>query len=274
MSEDVKILERVQALLDKAENTTFEEEAKAFFAKAQELLSKYALSEFDLKNLNAARINDTTETVGVLISEPNPSAKRALINAIARANGVMVVNGTRKRHRTDNNVAPFDTYTNAPFRIVSSDASHKHFQTVWLSGFSKDIEATLLLYTSMLIQIKSEIKRAEIPAHVNKHTWSSHFIIAFASEIGTRLNKAARETEQTIVKEAADNGSDLLPILVTRKQRVKETYEATWKGNTKSSSASYARTSTTGFAAGRAAGARADIGNKRIGGIGALGTGR
>lgn len=274
MTDDkMKILDRVQALLDKAESTTFEEEAKAYFEKAQQLLTRHALSELDLKGNAAVNDKDTVTTVCVLISEPTPAAKRVLLTGIARANNLKVVQGSSKMRRDDNDKVPFDHYTQAPMRVVSADKAHKHYQRIWLTGFTKDIDTALMLYTSMLIQIAREVKKANIPSYENKHTWTSHFIISFANVISARLRKAADTTRKEIVEEYEAQGVNVLPVLVSRDEQVKTAYEQVWQGNLRSSRANYKRTYTTGSSAGSAAGRRADIGSKKIGGSAALGRG-
>ena len=88
-------------------------------------------------------------------------------------------------------------------------------------------------------------------------TFRSTFLLAFADRIGERL----REASATAKREAeADHGDSLLPILAGREARVVEAYRAAFP-STKPMSWSYSN--GEGWAAGRAAADRADLGTRR-----------
>jgi hypothetical protein len=272
MEDKEKMLERVQALIAKAESTEHEEEAKIFFAKAQELLTKYSLSEYDLKNLGA-KTNDTVVTIAFLVSEPCTTAKLQLLSTVSKANNLkIVVSGFKKR--ASKTTVPTDGRLKQPLRFASSDNKSVNYRTAYLSGFTRDIDAVTLLYTSMLIQSYTAIARETIPTYVNKGTWTSHFLQGFSDAIRPRLMAAKRTTEKTVVEEAKASGSDMLPVLASRTQQVQAEYERVWNGNLRNGRQSYNRSNTGGYGAGRSAGSTADIGNRRIGGVGALGTGK
>ena len=272
MEDKEKMLERVQALIAKAESTEHEEEAKIFFAKAQELLTKYSLSEYDLKNLGA-KTNDTVVTIAFLVSEPCTTSKMRLLATVSKANNVKIVNGGFRKRASKTEV-PTDWRLNQPLRVASSDNKSVNYRTAYLTGFTRDIDAVTLLYTSMLIQSYTAVAREAIPTYVNKGTWTSHFIQGFSDAIRPRLMAAKASTEKTVVEEAKANGSDMLPVLASRTKQVDAEYEQLWKGNLRSGRQSYNRSSTGGYGAGRIAGSTADIGNRRVGGVGALGTGK
>src|SRR5690349_9091844 len=83
----VKHLARVRALLAKAESTTFEEEADALTAKAQELISKHSLESL----LAGAAHEQATGrgqvgTRDLVLHAPYVSAKASLAGAVAEAN--------------------------------------------------------------------------------------------------------------------------------------------------------------------------------------------
>jgi len=269
---NIKLLERIQGLISKAESTEFAEEAEAFMAKAQELLAKYSLSEFDLKLVKDGQMNDTVKTIAVLISEPCAPAKLQLIGAVARANNVKVVRGQYQK-RSSKNAVPNDWRTKEPMRILSSDNKSVNYRTAWLTGFTRDIDAVTMLYTSMLIQINATLAKEDIPAYVNRGTFMSHFIQGFATTVRVRLAKAKGISEKELIDEARENGHDMLPILKSRLKQVEAEYERMWAGSLSTGRGGYNRTSTGGFNAGSTAGGRADIGQKGVGGIGALGRG-
>ena len=265
-----KMIERIQALINKAESTDFAEEAKTYMEKAQALLAKYALSDLDLKY--AGDPQDTIKTVDVLVSDPNAPAKMRLLNYVAKVNGVKVVDGG-KRRRADKNVDP-TTCHHDELRVISTDSRSVHYMLVYLTGFEKDIDATVMLYTSFLLQIQREVKRENIPSYVNKHTFNSHFTHGFASAIYSRLNKAKRDADTEFVAEAKAEGRDMLPVLASRKEQVDKAFEQMYGGTLRRGRAGAMSGSTGGYSSGVAAGQRADVGNPRVGGRAALGSGR
>src|SRR5205807_2396905 len=80
---DARILERVRALLAKAESTTFPEEAEALSAKAQELMARYAIDRALLGG-----VGDGPHGVGgrrIHIDDPYARSKFLLVDVVADA---------------------------------------------------------------------------------------------------------------------------------------------------------------------------------------------
>ena len=267
-----KILERVQNLINKAESTEHEEEAKVFMEKAQELLSKYALSEYDLKAVGSFDA-DTVTTVGIVIFNPHLNQKAELLAKIAKANNCKVVFGRSTRREDKNADFKPDYRTKEVPRLISTEKRSKWCRTMYVTGFSKDIDAVTLLYTSFTVQILRHVKSTKLPSYVNKRDWTSHFILGFASEIGKRLQTSNQKSRNATVEEAKVEGVDLLPVLVEREVKVQECYDAMWKGSLRTVRSGGMRSSTDGYSSGRNAGANADIGQSRIGGVAAIGRG-
>jgi len=268
---DIKIIERIEALFRQAEGTNIPEEALTFTQKAQELLTKYALSELDIASVRAGRMDDHVLTVGVVVNEPHAKRKASLLSSVAGVNDLKVVMGHAGRRYGS---GPIEAgYGVGTARTVSSDRESKNYRIVYLTGFSKDIESTTLLYTSLLIQAKGEIKRANIPSWENKATWVSHFFVGFSAVVRQRLQKTRNDDVTKMRAEASLEGVDLLPVIVERAKRVEYAYEEVWSGKLGKSRSSYIRSSTSGYSAGREAGSRSDVGQTRIGGVGALGRG-
>src|SRR5688572_10870037 len=121
-----KMIGRVQALLAKAESTTFPEEADAYYAKAQELMTRYAIDESLARGGGRPGARPTLRTF--TIEEPYRSAKRSLLVAVASANDVTVIIG--------------------------------HQRGITLAGYSSDIEVTELLFASLLVQATREMQLA------------------------------------------------------------------------------------------------------------------
>jgi hypothetical protein len=231
MNDDrAKHLARVRALLAKAESTTFEDEADALTAKAQELIAKYALDD-----LLAAAHEPTVARGGgissrnVVLHPPYVSAKVSLVASVAIANRCRCVYGTG------------DDY-------------------VTLVGASPDLDAVDLLTTSLLTQAEIAMRR-----HRDQVSWDGSsrtksfrraFLLSFAARIGQRL----REAESVAIDEAG--GRDrLLPVLTQHAAEVDRHLRELFPRIGKARRTTV--TNSAGWAAGLAAADRAQLHNRR-----------
>ncbi|WP_433376561.1 DUF2786 domain-containing protein [Actinoplanes sp. CA-142083] len=159
---DNRVLERVRALLAKAESTDFPAEAEAFSAKAQELIARHSIEE-----VLAATPDETPLARRLGVDHPYESEKASLLDAVARANHCHTV--------------------------WSPELA---FSTVF--GFDADIDAVELLYTSLLVQANRAMARDE-PAKGKARikAFRRSFLVAYAVRIGERFERATRhEIEQ------------------------------------------------------------------------------
>jgi hypothetical protein len=186
---DAKQLARVRALLVKAESTEYDEEAEALSAKAQELISRYALQRM----LNRAGQEGHAGPVTarrLWIDQPYVSAKSMLVHAVAEAN-----------------------------RCQSVLSESLGFCT--LIGEPADLEAVELLVTSLLVQANAAMLRygqqADRRGTSRTRSFRRSFLIAYASRIGERLMASTEEaTAQT------GRVSELLPVLRSARERVED----------------------------------------------------
>jgi hypothetical protein len=186
---DPRQLERVRALLAKAESTSFAAEAETYTAKAQELMARHSI-DYALLSVGVG-VRD--EPVGRRIGVENPyeAPKVLLLDAVAGANRC---------------------------RAVWSSS----FGFVTVLGFAADIDAVELLFTSLLVQATAAMMHAgsRRDAHGRSTTRSfrQSFLTAFAQRIGERLATATKQaTEQAGRDLAGQPGADrLLPILASR----------------------------------------------------------
>jgi hypothetical protein len=163
---DHRVLDRVRALLAKAESTDFPAEAEAYSAKAQELIARHSIEEA-LTARDRVEVVPFAQRIGV--DHPYESEKAELLDAVARANHCRTV--------------------------WSPDFG---FSTVF--GFDADIEAVELLYTSLLVQANRAMVRDE-PAKGKARikAFRRSFLVAYAVRIGERLSRATRaEIEQHV----------------------------------------------------------------------------
>jgi Protein of unknown function (DUF2786) len=185
---DNRILDRVRALLAKAEATDFPAEAEAFSAKAQELIAKHSI-----ETVLTAEPEATPLARRVGVDHPYESEKATLLDAVARANHCHTV--------------------------WSPELA---FSTVF--GFDTDIDAVELLYTSLLVQANRAMARDE-PAKgkARVKAFRRSFLVAYAHRIGERLEQATRaEIARHERRPAGERPADLLPVLRGRDLRVRE----------------------------------------------------
>jgi hypothetical protein len=153
------ILARIRKLLAVAEHpTTPGFEADAAARAAERLMSKYAV---DSALLDAAAPRGVKPKTRTIVAEPPyASAKTMLVGAVANAYGVRAIT-----HRgTD------------PLRMT-------------LVGFAADLQIVDLLYTSLLLQATTALRRQRVSGRAFRRA----FLIGFASEIGQRLVAAHQE---------------------------------------------------------------------------------
>jgi len=226
MTKDEGRKEKILKLLAKAERAGTEEEAEAFSAKAQELMTQWAI---DSAMLHGARERKEDPIVVKVIGCGGiyMKADAGLWNRVAKVNDCRVA---------------LDTYR----------------KEVTLVGHASDVENVELLVTSLLIQVARSTRSA--PAGLSgfdRFVWRRSFREGFAVEVGNRL-AAARKN---MVDEADDRTGDLLPVLAERKAQVDEYVAGLGWGRGR---ASRSKHSAAGAGAGREAGRRADVGNPRV----------
>lgn len=184
------ILERIRALLAMAESTTFEAEATAFTAKAQALMTRHAIDAAVLQGQN--RVDEHPITIRVPIDSPYADAKSLLLQTVAQA--------TRCR-----------------------SVFHGELAMSSVVGFSTDVGAVELLFTSLLLQAQTALsdatKRAPAGTRTRSQSYRSAFLLAYTGRIKDRLNEI---NEAIIAEVKTEQGSDFLPVLRSRLAEVDE----------------------------------------------------
>ncbi|MGW6423731.1 DUF2786 domain-containing protein [Nocardia sp. NPDC055053] len=185
---DEKTLGRVRGLLAKAESTSFAEEAETLSAKAQELMTKYAIDRALLDPTTTD--HDLPAARRIWLETPYTDAKALLVDMVTRANRCRAIF-----------VADWGFVT-----IVGDDT---------------DLDAVELLSTSLLVQAT----RAMIETTTTEESRSRHyrkaFLTAYAARIGERLTRAAEAT----IAESPDP-TRLLPALASHQQRVDKAFDS------------------------------------------------
>ncbi|MFZ1309028.1 MAG: DUF2786 domain-containing protein, partial [Candidatus Microthrix parvicella] len=185
------MLERIRALLAKAESTDFEEEAMAFTAKAQELITRHAIDSALLDDAGGTG-GEEPGIIRVPLDPPYWDAKGLMLQIVAE----------RTRCR-----ALMMTGLNMS-RVV---------------GYPSDLEAVEMLFTSLLIQAQTSLAQAGRSAPPGTRTRSTSyrasFLVAYAGRIGERL----AEINAAVASEVAETqGGGFLPVLRAREDTIDE----------------------------------------------------
>lgn len=185
-----KLADRIGALLAKAESTDYEAEAEALTAKAQDLVTRYALARL------LERIEGDTRTAAAIgarriwIDAPYVEAKASLLAAVAQAN-----------------------------RCRAVLVEELGFLTV--VGEPHDLDVVDLLGTSLLVQANAAMLRhgAQVDHYGRSRTRSfrQSFLLSYAVRIGERL----RAVDSTALAES-EQRDRLLPVLRAGREAVDE----------------------------------------------------
>lgn len=220
---DRRMLERVRALLAKAESTEFEEEAEALTAKAQELITRHTIADALLH---------TPDDVGeptvrrVHLDDPYIEAKAQLLASVAEANRCSGV-----------------------FDPVGGWAT--------VFGYDRDLDAVELLAASLLAQATSAMvrhgSRRDAFGRSTTRSFRRSFLFGFASRIGERLREAS---DGQVAAATSDDGDRLLPVLAARERRVDAARDAAFPSTVRRATSV---SNATGWHAGQAAADLADL---------------
>jgi hypothetical protein len=254
---DDRRLATVRSLLAKAEATEFPEEAEAFFAKASELIARYAIDEALLWSTQDSR--STPEEARLVIHAPYLAQKAVLVHAVAAAHGCQAV------------------------RLLSGPGHRT--ETISVVGFPTDLRWVETLVTSLLVQLTSAML-ARCPSGLSPSGsagWRRSFIMGFADEVDARLRADRRAAART-VDDAAGRGptghgetaadraaASVEVVLAERSEEVRAEFRRRFP-HVRSSWASRG-SSAAGHRAGRQAGREASLDRGAVGGRRALGPG-
>ncbi|QMV22304.1 DUF2786 domain-containing protein [Streptomyces sp. SCUT-3] len=241
-----RIPARIRALLAKAEATEYGEEAEALTAKAQELMSRYSISEA-LLAAGGSGPQEVPASVRIGVDAPYEAAKASLLDAVAAAN----------RCRT----------------VWSPEFG---FSTV--VGFGTDLEAVELLHTSLLLQATTAMTRAVAGresarrggGRARTKDYRQSFLISYAGRIRQRLSDAAGHAVRDAAAGAAgaadgmEGGGPgaslpaerLLPVLAAREEAVEDAADRMFPSTT---SHSLKGRDAEGWSDGAAAADRAEL---------------
>jgi hypothetical protein len=252
-------LATIRGLLSKAEATEFPEEAELFFAKASELIGRWAIDSAMLWDGADQSGRERPDELQLVVFSPYLTQKAVLIAAVASAHGCRTV------------------------RLVSG--SPKGSEVVSVVGFPSDLRWVDTLVTSLLVQLTAAMLSL-CPKGVSASataSWRRSFIIGYAEEVSARLEqdraaaasaKSAETTQPTAGAKSSGpkrESPSVAVVLASRGEAVQEDFRRRHP-RVRSSWASSGR-SATGRQAGQRAGKEASLTRGGIGSQRGIGSG-
>jgi hypothetical protein len=230
--EQERLFTRIRGLLTKAESSDFAEEADAFMTKAQELMTRYCVDRAIVEANAEGDGSSQVESRRVWLEDPYLEAKALLLTSVASANRCRAV-------------------------------LDREFGFSTLLGHPGDLDATDLLFTSLLVQASRRITTlGNDPTYARrsrKPSYRRSFLVAYGGRIGFRLREA-NEAATAAADESLGNG--LLPVLARREEKL-DAVVGDLFGELKRMK--YSLTDVAGWAAGTEAADQAELGlHKRL----------
>jgi Protein of unknown function (DUF2786) len=227
-------LDTIRKLLAKADGAATPEEARAYTAKAVELMARHGIDDALLAAADPGR--DEIGAQQVAMDDPYSAGKARLLAWVASA---------------------------LRCRAVLHEAWGGKVASVTVFGFASDRGRVELLYTSLLLQAGSQLVRQR-PTRPGESVaaYRRSWLHGFAVEVHTRLTAAEAGAVAERSHEPPPGGRSVALVLADRSRLVDRAYTEAFPR------VGRARPSTlsgSGYGAGAAAGQRADLGRGTVG---------
>lgn len=238
------MLARVRALLDKAQSTEFPAEAEALTTKAMQLMARHNIDDAMLAATE--RRSDLPGQQRIDMTNPYSSEKEALLNAVATAFHCRIILYRTRGTRTVN----------------SCD----------LIGHDSDRQCVELLYTSLLLQVATQITH-QYPPYYNAFgdtpaasvtLYRRSWLLGFADQVGERLREI-HAAARTVADAAVPTGGRSTALVLRDRREVVDTYFEEMFPDLKKARP-HTLPDRRGYQAGARAGDKADLGGRAVGG--------
>ena len=226
--------EKVEALMRKAEDpATSQAERDSITEKVTYLMTKYGIEEAMLSYQKTQTF--TVLHRNIVVNAPYVNKKGNLLNCVAVAMGCFIVQ--------------------------TADGKFSIFGTV------EDIERTLMLYYSIILQMTSALGTAQVhkPAWEHGKTFNGSFVNGFIRAVSLRIIESAKRAKADVRESDAGSGMEL--VLVKKDELVRNAVSTVFPRLRTIRSATRSG-SSSGYNQGQSAGQRADLGGSRIGSTG------
>lgn len=232
------VLAKVRKILAKAEDpATTPEEAETYTAKAAELIAAYGIDRALLAE--SAPGSDIVGDRVVVLDAPYALDKADLLSGVAISLRCRAVQRTR--------------YDEAGAKQLS----------MHLFGYGSDLARAEVLYTSLLLQASSMLRRSFAPPGENLAAYRRSWLAGFTAAVVRRLREAEGRAEKAARASAsAPVGRSVALVLADRSVAVRNAVEKEYPYLRKAQSRSL---SGSGRRSGYLAGERVDLGGTRVG---------
>lgn len=246
-----KYADKIAKLLRKAESTT-PEEAEALIAKAQQLMTEYAIDEALLAKARGEEVTEEIVEEDITYKGVYHAALFDIGYAIALANDCRGLIG-----------------------------KHGKYTRLHVIGFKSDVERVRMLDASVQIQAVGALTKwwseqdSSWMTAMDKFKARREFLFGFARGLGHQLTaakvageKAAAKTQAERAHVSQDDAVESVALVVrSKKARVQDWMDEAYGKRLRSSSRRYSSGGHDARAAGSAAGRRADVsGRSKVGG--------
>lgn len=228
---DDKMLERIRALLAKAEDVAGTPEADAYNEKVAELVAKYGIDQALLAE-KAPELNVPGDKI-IVVDAPYAHGKAELCSWVAQALRCRVVRRTAGTTRT---------------RVE-----------LHIFGMESDLERFDLLYTSLLIQASTGMMKAPVPSWEHGRAYRNSWLRGFATEVFNRLIAAERHAERT-----AETGTPGTALVLADRSALVQAREHEVYPHLRTGGGRKVDSWSSGFGHGREAGRKADLNQTRL----------
>jgi hypothetical protein len=242
-----KMMNRIQALLAKAESTTSTHEADAYSAKAEELMLAYGI-ERSMLDAKKGSHSDKIVTKHMYFTGSYDSALVTLAWSTCRSLG---------------------TVQNLLTKSGWDPNTKKKAQALYLIGYESDVDAAIVLITSLQLQALSAQKRwwstfdgKQFMSGMDKFVERRSFIEGFGRGAAARIKETMSKAEATYEQEHGEGC--LVPVKNHRAQSIDAYISETY--NVSKGRGGNRRGGMHGGGAGQAAGRNADTGGTRVSG--------
>lgn len=228
------LIGKVRKLLAMAEGTANPNEADAFSRKAAELIAAHRIDPERLRTESPSDLDVIELELG---RGAYVRGRLALLGAVGDAHGCKVVYEVRQRGTV-----------------------------AFVAGYRSDLETVSLLYHSLHTQASSRMVAERRATAAATQQWRRSFLFGYADQIRTMLRQSTDDAERRVAA-----AGTTLPALRARDRRVDE-FSRERFGRVVAARRPKPATAT-GWAAGRDAASRADLGRAQVRGERAIGRG-
>jgi hypothetical protein len=220
-------LERIRALLTKAERTDNEHEREAFMAAATAQMAKYGIEQATLE-----------------ASDPGRRTR-----PIRR--DVYLPEGTWWRQRADLAWHIAEAMRCRALIFTGKDGK------VAIVGYESDVERAEMMFTSLLLQMSGELARLRTPYGEQALSYRKAWLVGYRSRVVARIRDMERQASQEAEQTAEGVGTALM--LRDRSMMVAATYTEEF-ADQRIRKGKASKVSRNGYMHGQAAGDRANLG--------------